>query len=195
MKDYSVKTLSYSQTKFQTFESSQFQLCKEQALFYEIYICYIIVTKRNLHLLNNFHKFNVIERRLRHFLTIFHKTRISKKKKRKKICNVQNYNSHEFSFERTSIATKSNRWRILWQRQRNYKVQYQPIHVVPSQAPVNRAEVFDETAGIISVSEHRCGRRLNAGISDLSNDRDRYQPLIEIELVLKTSINAVYTRQ
>lgn len=83
MKDYSVKTLSYSQTKFQTFESSQFQLCKEQALFYEIYICYIIVTKRNLHLLNNFHKFNVIERRLRHFLTIFHKTRISKKKKKK----------------------------------------------------------------------------------------------------------------
>lgn len=84
MKDYSVKTLSYSQTKFQTFESSQSQLCKEQALFYEIYICYIIVTKRNLHLLNNFHKFNVIERRLRHFLTIFHKTRISKKKKEKK---------------------------------------------------------------------------------------------------------------
>lgn len=57
-----------------------------------------------------------------------------------------------------------------------------------SQVPVNRAEVFDETAGIISVSEH-CGRRLNAGNSDLSNDRDRYQPLIEIELVLKTSIN------
>lgn len=77
MKDYSVKTLSYSQTKFQTFESSQFQLCKEQALFYEIYICYIIVTKRNLHLLNNFHKFNagyVI------FLRFFTKPEFPKKK-------------------------------------------------------------------------------------------------------------------
>lgn len=77
MKDYSVKTLSYSQTKFQTFESSQSQLCKEQALFYEIYICYIIVTKRNLHLLNNFHKFNagyVI------FLRFFTKPEFPKKK-------------------------------------------------------------------------------------------------------------------
>lgn len=81
MKDYSVKTLSYSQTKFQTSESSQFQLCKEQALFYEIYICYIIVTKRNLHLLNNFHKFNagyVI------FLRFFIKPEFPKKKKEKK---------------------------------------------------------------------------------------------------------------
>lgn len=126
---------------------------------------------------------------LHHFLTMhFPRNHIKRTE-----CNLQNYISYEFSFERTSMhasivhkATKSNRLQIVWQR--NYKVQYQPIHVVPSQVPVNRAEVFDETAGIISVSEH-CGRRLNPDISDLSNDRDRYQPLIEIELVLKTSIN------